>query len=86
MRTYFNGCSIEPYSTLIQEQNVIPGITNKILNRVVDKVALGYEEARIRFPKPEKCIYTGNPIRPDVVSAQRAESMRKLGYHLKCLW
>ncbi|MFR6110079.1 MAG: UDP-N-acetylglucosamine--N-acetylmuramyl-(pentapeptide) pyrophosphoryl-undecaprenol N-acetylglucosamine transferase [Dialister invisus] len=45
--------------TLIQEQNVIPGITNKILNRVVDKVALGYEEARIRFPKPEKCIYTG---------------------------
>ena len=65
--------------TLIQEQNVIPGITNKILNRVVDKVALGYEEARIRFPKPEKCIYTGNPIRPDVVSAQRAESRRKLG-------
>ena len=53
--------------TLIQEQNVIPGITNKILNRVVDKVALGYEEARIRFPEP------------DVVSAQRAESRRKLG-------
>ena len=58
---------------------MIPGITNKILNRVVDKVALGYEEARIRFPKPEKCIYTGNPIRPDVISAQRAESRRKLG-------
>ena len=65
--------------TLIQEQNVIPGITNKILNRVVDKVALGYEEARTYFPKPEKCIYTGNPIRPDVISAQRAESRRKLG-------
>lgn len=65
--------------TLVQEQNVIPGVTNKILNRVVDKVALGYEEARSRFPKPEKCVYTGNPIRPDVISAQRAESRKRLG-------
>ena len=36
--------------TLIQEQNVIPGITNKILSRVVDKIALGYEAAAPPFP------------------------------------
>lgn len=65
--------------TLIQEQNVIPGITNKILSRVVDKIALGYKEAKPRFPHPEKCIYTGNPIRPDIVAAAREESRKKLG-------
>lgn len=65
--------------TLIQEQNVIPGITNKILSHVVDKIALGYEAAKVRFPHPEKCVYTGNPIRPDVIEARREESRRILG-------
>ena len=55
--------------TLIQEQNVIPGITNKILSRVVDKIALGYEAAAPRFPHPEKCIYSGNASRPDIIDA-----------------
>lgn len=64
--------------TMIQEQNVIPGITNKILSRVVDRVALGYKEGKLKFPRPDKCVYTGNPIRPDIISAQRAESRKKL--------
>ncbi len=65
--------------TLIQEQNVIPGITNKILSRFVDQIALGYEEAQSRFPHPEKCVYTGNPIRPDILSANRKEARKALG-------
>ena len=67
--------------TLIQEQNVIPGVTNKILSRFVDKIALGYEDAASRFPHSEKCEYTGNPIRPDVISAKRVESRKLLGIH-----
>ena len=65
--------------TMIQEQNVIPGITNKILSRVVNRVALGYEEAKNRFPHPEKCAYTGNPVRRDVLTAKREECREKLG-------
>lgn len=65
--------------TMIQEQNVIPGITNKILSRVVDRIALGYEEAKGRFPRPDKCVYTGNPIRREILTARRAESRRILG-------
>lgn len=65
--------------TMIQEQNVIPGITNRILNRFVDRVALGYKEARDRFPVPEKCVYTGNPIRSSIMEAKRDESRKKLG-------
>lgn len=65
--------------TLIQEQNVIPGVTNKILSRFVDRIALGYEAAKPRFPHPEKCIYTGNPIRPDIIAAKREEARKALG-------
>lgn len=67
--------------TIIQEQNVIPGITNKILARFVDKIALGYEEAANHFPKgkPEQIVVTGNPIRPEVMSAARGENMSELG-------
>lgn len=65
--------------TIIQEQNVIPGITNKILSHFVDRIALGYKEAEKRFPVSGKCIYTGNPIRPDIILAEREKSRRKLG-------
>ena len=46
--------------TLIQEQNVIPGITNKILGKFVDAVAVGYQEAKQYF-SAKKVFFTGNP-------------------------
>ena len=65
--------------TLIQEQNVVPGITNKILSRFVDMVAVGCEEAIPHFPRAKKVIYTGNPVRPSVVTANREEARAYFG-------
>jgi UDP-N-acetylglucosamine--N-acetylmuramyl-(pentapeptide) pyrophosphoryl-undecaprenol N-acetylglucosamine transferase len=65
--------------TMIQEQNVIPGITNKILSRFVDKIALGFAEAGGYFPNQNKVFFSGNPIRQEVVSVKRAESIAALG-------
>ena len=65
--------------TLIQEQNVVPGITNKILSRFVDVVAVGYEEAIPHFPSAKKVIYTGNPVRPSVMTANREEARAYFG-------
>jgi UDP-N-acetylglucosamine--N-acetylmuramyl-(pentapeptide) pyrophosphoryl-undecaprenol N-acetylglucosamine transferase len=65
--------------TMIQEQNVIPGITNKILSRFVDKIALGFAEAGRYFPNQSKIFFSGNPIRQEVMSATRSESMAALG-------
>ena len=59
--------------TIIQEQNVIAGITNKILSRFVDVVAVGYEEAKKSFEKAKRVVYTGNPVRPEVLVDTRAE-------------
>jgi UDP-N-acetylglucosamine--N-acetylmuramyl-(pentapeptide) pyrophosphoryl-undecaprenol N-acetylglucosamine transferase len=71
--------ALERIPTMIQEQNVIPGVTNRILSHFVDVVALGYEDARSRFAKPGRCLWTGNPIRSDIVRADREESRKKLG-------
>jgi len=65
--------------TMIQEQNVIPGITNKILARFVDKIAVGYEAAVTYFTNSDKIFVSGNPIRPEVLSATREEGITSLG-------
>lgn len=66
--------------TIIQEQNVIPGITNRILARFVNKIAVGYEEAAKHFSRPDKTVFTGNPIRPEVMSATRSEGLTAFGF------
>ncbi len=62
--------------TLIQEQNVIPGITNKLLAHFVTKVAVGCREAAPYFPAG-KVVYTGNPIRQEVLTADRREALER---------
>jgi UDP-N-acetylglucosamine--N-acetylmuramyl-(pentapeptide) pyrophosphoryl-undecaprenol N-acetylglucosamine transferase len=64
--------------TMIQEQNVIPGITNKILARFVDKIAVGYAEAIQYFTNQDKVFTSGNPIRSEVLTATREEGLRAL--------
>ncbi len=46
----------------IQEQNAIPGSTNRILGKVSNAIFISFEESRSHFPQ-EKTILTGNPVR-----------------------
>lgn len=48
------------YKTLIHEQNIIPGLTNKLLSIYVHKICVSFEEGKNSFPK-KKVVYTGNP-------------------------
>src|SRR5690606_17692253 len=57
--------------TVIQEQNALPGLTNRILVHFVDKVALGYEAAAGGFRRRDKLVVTGNPIRPEIAEMSR---------------
>ena len=50
--------------TAVMEQNAIPGITNKILGRFVDRAFVSFEETKKAFPE-DKVLLTGNPIRAD---------------------
>lgn len=71
--------SLSGIPTLVQEQNVIPGVTNTILSRFVKCVALGYEEAAERFKRKDILVYTGNPVRKDILTGTRDHGRALLG-------
>jgi UDP-N-acetylglucosamine--N-acetylmuramyl-(pentapeptide) pyrophosphoryl-undecaprenol N-acetylglucosamine transferase len=48
--------------TAIAEQNALPGITNRILGRIVDRIFLTFPETKKWFPE-KKTIASGNPVR-----------------------
>ncbi len=52
--------------TAICEQNSIPGLTNKILGRVVRAVFVSFDGTR-RFFQPAKTVVSGNPVRRGLV-------------------
>lgn len=53
----------------VQEQNAVPGMTNKFLGRVAHGVYVGFGAAAQHFSKPERVIVTGNPLRRSVAKA-----------------
>jgi UDP-N-acetylglucosamine--N-acetylmuramyl-(pentapeptide) pyrophosphoryl-undecaprenol N-acetylglucosamine transferase len=54
---------------MLQEQNALPGLTNRILGRFVHKVAAGFEEAAAYFKS--KTVVTGNPVRDEFSKTER---------------
>lgn len=66
--------------TLIHEQNAFPGVTNKILARLVDIIAVNFSEAKAYFPQNSKVIVTGNPIRSDMLSISREDGLKEFGF------
>ena len=59
------------YPTAIQEQNSVPGITNRILSRLVRVVMVAFDEAR-RFVPAGKTETVGNPVRSKLVATLTA--------------
>lgn len=64
--------------TLIHEQNAFPGITNKILSRYVDKVAVTFDESKKYFKYQDRIINTGNPIRNQILNIDKEEAYKEL--------
>ena len=65
--------------TLIHEQNVDPGLTNKFLSRYADAVAVSFRESEQRFGKRARVLYTGNPCATNVMHAERSKGFASLG-------
>ena len=67
--------------TLIHEQNSFAGLTNRTLSKSVNKVCVAYENMERFFPK-EKIVYTGNPIRQDIIdlSGKKQEALSYYGF------
>jgi UDP-N-acetylglucosamine--N-acetylmuramyl-(pentapeptide) pyrophosphoryl-undecaprenol N-acetylglucosamine transferase len=63
--------------TLVHEQNVLPGLANRLLAPVVDGVALSFSQTRLSH---RRLRVTGNPIRRAIERDCRREAMRFFGF------
>ena len=65
---------------VLQEQNSYAGVTNKLLAKKAAKICVAYEGMERFFPQ-EKIIFTGNPVRKDLLNAvsERAEGIAFYG-------
>ena len=55
---------LERETKVLHEQNVVPGRANRILSRMVKKIAVSFKESREYFPA-DKTMLTGCPCRTD---------------------
>jgi UDP-N-acetylglucosamine--N-acetylmuramyl-(pentapeptide) pyrophosphoryl-undecaprenol N-acetylglucosamine transferase len=60
------------YPTMLLEQNALPGITNRLLARVVRAAAVNFDAALAYFPRTG--FVAGNPVRPEFFPAQHEEA------------
>jgi UDP-N-acetylglucosamine--N-acetylmuramyl-(pentapeptide) pyrophosphoryl-undecaprenol N-acetylglucosamine transferase len=68
--------------TLIQEQNSFAGITNKLLAKNAQAVCVAYPGMERFFPK-NKILFTGNPVRSDILNVASKKEMALTHFGLK---
>lgn len=65
--------------TVIHEQNAYPGVTNKMLAKKARRVMLAVKDAEKHFDKNARIVVTGNPVRSEIINADRTKAREKLG-------
>ncbi|MFX3624902.1 MAG: undecaprenyldiphospho-muramoylpentapeptide beta-N-acetylglucosaminyltransferase [Ectobacillus sp.] len=66
----------------LHESDITPGLANKIAIRFASKIFVTFEEAKKHLPK-DKTIYTGSPIREEILNGNREHGLRFLNFTLK---
>ena len=57
---------------VVHEQNAFPGLSNRILGKLADKVCVSLENDTLRQAfAADKLVYTGNPVRQSIVRAMQ---------------
>lgn len=70
--------SLMGIKTAIHEQNVFPGITNKLLGKHANNIFLGFDEAKKYFNDSNNPIFVGNPVRIDNFSITKEQARLEL--------
>lgn len=65
--------------TVIHEQNAFPGVTNKMLSKHADRVMLAMPAAEKHFKGKPQFVITGNPVRGEILTADKEASRKELG-------
>lgn len=69
----------EGIGSLIHEQNVYPGLTVRGSEKYVTYLALSFDETTNFLKNKEKCVVTGNPIRTEILEADKIKAREKMG-------
>lgn len=69
----------EGIPSLIHEQNVYPGLTVKGSEKYVKYLAVSFDETVKLMKEKDKCVVTGNPIRTEIINANKESARAKLG-------
>ncbi len=64
---------------IITEQNAFPGLTTKLLSKDAKKYCLAFSEAKKFLKYPERSVVTGNPVRKEFLTLDKASARRELG-------
>ncbi len=63
---------------VVQEQNSVPGATNRWLNLIADEVHISFVESRSYFRRRDNLKVTGNPIRRSLLRQDRTSAYESL--------
>ena len=55
--------------SIIHEQNVFPGVTVKLSQRYASYLATSFADTKNHLKRKDKCVFTGNPVREEVLLA-----------------
>jgi len=69
-------------TSVIQEQNSYAGVTNKILSKWASKICVAYPNMEKFFPA-EKVVFTGNPVRKDIIESKVSKESALAHFKLK---
>ena len=61
----------------LHEQNILPGITNRILSRFADRIYVSFKDTKKRF-NPDKTRLTGNPVRKELLNHRANDEAGRL--------
>jgi len=61
--------------TIIHEQNALPGLTNKTLARLVNKIMITFADSEKYFPNRNKVVLTGLPVREEIFKIDKKEAI-----------
>jgi len=62
---------------VVQEQNILPGITNRILARFANRIYVSFENTRTHMD-PQKIQWTGNPVRREILASADREKDKNI--------
>ena len=65
--------------TAVHESTADPGLTTRMLSKVVDTIMLGFEESRKYYKNPEKTVVTGTPVRGEFGEYSKQAAKAELG-------